>query len=80
MGEVGSLQMNLRSVEREGERHISQGLVWRFDDNTRTFPIRRINGHGPDSNEDFIITGHRDVHLLNQRGAVLKSDRHQSLS
>jgi len=73
-GELGSLQMNLRSVGR-GVSEAQTGV----DDDTRTFPIRRVYGNGLDLNEDFIITGHRNGHLLNQRGAVLNSDRHQSL-
>lgn len=74
VGEVGSLQMNLRSEERD----VSQVLAG-FDDDRRTFPIRRVYSYGLDLNQDFIITGHCNRHLLNQRGAVLDSDRHQSL-
>ena len=74
MDETGLLQMNLRSEGRD----VSQVPAGLYDD-TRTFPIRRVYGHGFNSNQDFIITGHRDGHLLNQRGAVLNSDRHQSL-
>jgi len=50
-----------------------------YDDDARTFPIRRIDSYGLDPNQDFIITGHCDRHLLNQRGAILSSDRHQGL-
>jgi len=71
---VGLLQMNLRSVGRDVSE-VPAGL----DDDTRTFPIRRVYGYGLDLNEDFMITGHRDGHLLNQRGAVLNSDRYQGL-
>ena len=74
MGEVGSLQMNLRSV---GDVSLAPGGL---GDDVRTFPIRRVYGYGLDLNQDLIITWHRDGHLLNQRGAVLSSDRHQSLS
>ena len=50
-----------------------------LDDDARTFPIRRIDSYGLDPNQDFIITRHRNRYLLNQRGAILNSDRHQSL-
>ena len=69
------LQMNLRSVKdvsRTGARGERNG-------DGRTFPIRGVYSNGLDSDQDLIITGHRDGHLLNQRGAVLDSDRHQSL-
>lgn len=46
---------------------------------TRTFPIRRVDSYSLDLNQDFMITWHRDGHLLNQPSAVLNSDRHQSL-
>ena len=75
---VGILQMNLRSVEGVGWGKFNWGCDGGA--HTRTFPVRGVNGYGLDANEDFIITGHSDGHLLNQGGAVLNSDRHQSLS
>ena len=81
-GTWGLLQINLRSVEGgvagKEERDVRQ-VPAGYDDDARTFPIRRIDSYGLDPNQDFIITGHWDRHLLDQRGAILSSDRHQSL-
>lgn len=71
--EAGLLQMNLRSV---GDVSC---VVAGLGDDARTFPIRRVYSYSLYSNQDLIITGHCNGHLLNQRGAVLNSDRHQSL-
>lgn len=73
--------MNLRSVEeeRKEERGISQVRFGYDDDDTRTLPVRRVDSYGLDLNQDFMITWHRDGHLLNQRSAILNSDRHQGL-
>jgi hypothetical protein len=72
--------MNLRSVGGEGRKRGNVRQVPAdLGDDARTFPIRRIDSYGLDPNQDFIITRHRDRHLLNQRGTILSSDRHQSL-
>ena len=77
-GEGDILQMNLRSVWGKEESDVGQIPVGP-DDDARTLPIRRVYSYGLDFNQDFMITRHRDGYFLNQRGAVLNSDCHQSL-
>ena len=75
VGEVGLLQMNLRSVEGKDMNEFPAG----FDDDARTFPIRWVYGDGLDLNQDLIINGRWYRYLLNQSIAVLRANRHQSL-
>lgn len=67
--------MNLRSNKGRKRRRVSR-VPAGLDDDARTFPIGRVYGYSPDANEDFVITGHSDGNMLNQRGAILSSDRH----
>ena len=70
--------MNLRSDGGGREREEVSRAPAGLDDDARTFPIGRVYSYSPDANEDFVITGHSDGHLLNQRGAILGSDCHQA--